>query len=130
MSKDINNYLHLYLGCDCMWAIIVPGQEPTFEKCQLKIRELHGVLNNLALCKPILRHLSSMTEEEAAQVNVVGSAGWRLINPDPEVPTNITLGVVHRQSAEVAYLLSKGFDLFGLIDKGLAIDESTIKTND
>jgi hypothetical protein len=65
--------------------------------------------------KLVLRRLSDMSEEENQE--------W--------AETNGALGNCSRYEDEAhatAYLLSKGFDLFGLIDAGLAIDSKTLQT--
>lgn len=57
--------------------------------------------------KPILRPLSSMTSQEASEL--------ALIDREPE------LTWASRQAEKIKHLLKKGFDVFGLIEKGLAI---------
>lgn len=68
--------------------------------------------------KPILRRLSSLTESERITGNV-----WAL---DKERYPNHPSGFY--TPMEFAYLLSLGFDLFGLIDSGAAIDAAAPKT--
>lgn len=58
--------------------------------------------------KPILRRLEDMTDEERAA----------------QVPTSDTIA---GRAESIAYLLSKHFDLFGLIDAGLVIDAKTLQ---
>ena len=85
--------------------------------------------------KPILRRLEDMTEEEAIEIFVLEGWGNNLQNivvTDKAIEHN-TFGATGIQTfkrlrAETfAHLLSKGFDLFGLCDSGLAIDSKTIK---
>jgi len=97
-------------------------------------------------CKPILRRLDSMTEEEAIEVtkpvvvygdlpNVRKYETWE--NPfgkivvswgnglrEKYVPQDETAFTV----GQFTYLLSRGFDLFNLIDTNQAIDKNKITT--
>jgi hypothetical protein len=124
MSKEIKDYLHLYLGCECMtpkgigklfrydietnWTWCVFGiMGPEFEDS--------GHIENV---KPILRPLSDMSEEEKIELklNVVQAS---TINHASEIMWTFE---------QVRILLSKHFDLFNLIGEGLAIDKTTLKT--
>jgi hypothetical protein len=122
--KDIKDYIHFYIGCKTNHGTLI-GIDSGICMVRFECGYLsRGPINEI---KPILRKLSSMTEEEQIEVDKRGSDGWQLINPHyDEKRQNIHLGVVHRQAAEVSYLLSRGFDLFGLIDANLAIDKDTI----
>lgn len=70
--------------------------------------------------KPILRRLSSMTDEEADHV-------WHLEEPNAILEMVSESGRRARKvvlaPSRMAYLLSKHFDLFNLIDNGLAIEK-------
>jgi hypothetical protein len=128
--KEIKDYLHLYLGCD---AMIAEGKD---------LYTLTAIQSNSTLCvmrnkkdsrngdwihnkniKPILRPLSSMTEEEMKECGnldydfsdepELNQWDWR------EFDTLISANQFH-------YLLSRHFDLFGLIEAGLAIDKTTL----
>jgi hypothetical protein len=159
IMKKIEDYLHLYFRCECMEAIVVPGQELNFEhRPVLDIRYLFNAYNNLSIVKPILRPLSDMTEEELIYCighcyhNVYGhspefirtevvdandeSAG--IVCEEPGWRYGLTISVsgidfsangdyLHFPIFETTrYLLSKHFDLFGLIEAGLAIDKTKI----
>jgi hypothetical protein len=106
--EDIKDYLHLYYGGLVEW-IYYGRAEPS-----------RGVIDDYIIMnceayqyvKPILRPLSSMTDKErntALKIGVSYSDSW--------------CGGAERTK----YLLSKHFDLFGLIATGLAIDATTIK---
>src|SRR6185369_12818594 len=60
--------------------------------------------NDITRVKPILRKLQDMTEEEHLEIERLPDAYWGQLNAD-----------------QFAYLLSKSFDLFGLIESGDAI---------
>lgn len=67
--------------------------------------------------RPILRPLSDMTADESEQHR-------RLMVP----PTPVHLHLLSESSESFRYLLSRHFDLFGWIEKGLAIDKTKIET--
>lgn len=152
MSKDIKQFLHYYLGCE--------GYEYSQTvKFKLTPERLVSILSSNIPFKPILRPLSDMTEEEAADVYTIErdrilhsptndvdvrqrtDFGWVVTRLDH---LNVGLlikydGVCYkvinegkRPAIEPAmnqplifhYLLSKYFDLFGLIEAGIAIDKT------
>lgn len=110
--KNIKDYLHLYMGCQVMYDD---------DQGKLTYYLMYNILatNEWHLVKPILRPLSDMTEEEMKIVTVSGlmSDLKYIINRNKWTPERFL------------YLLSKGFDLFGLIEEGLAIDATTLKEN-
>jgi hypothetical protein len=76
MSKKIEDYLHLYIGCQCQHCGEVDETKKltgiSFDDTQ---RVLWAYFENEENCyapasevKPILRRLSSMTEEEAIEL--------------------------------------------------------------
>ncbi len=105
MKKEIKDYLHLYLGCKVVFN----------EK--LKAVITHKLLaDNLVpkeKLKPILRPLSDMTEDEDQEFEYIRYKK--------------DLSIYEGTAMQTAYLLSKNFDLFGLIESGLAIDATTLK---
>jgi hypothetical protein len=106
-KKDVKEYLHLYLGCECL------AKKPqSMGADQDTIRPDMLQQDYWEWIKPILRPLSDMTEEEREQLNDIelGESSW------PTVA--IALAPCFK------YLLSKHFDLFGLIESGLAIDKT------
>lgn len=68
--------------------------------------------------KLILRSLSDMTEEELHFINMSKLE----LNHAISQKTNASF-----YTTEFIYFLSKGFDLFNLIEEGLAIDKTTLK---
>lgn len=123
--KDINDYLHLYLGCECQfgyidrigrlagiderygWQIFYPGNQ---------IVPYRFVRPELI--KLLLRPLSDMTEEEFDYM-FFKQPGY--VSIESKVVADKRFDISPHQ---VAFLLSKGFDLFGLIDARLAIDKT------
>jgi hypothetical protein len=147
--KSIKDYLHLYLGCEVQYPdpngkmitakftgfSRTDGVETTYKKKPKAGEavgdylswEANGYHNANALhLKPILRPLSSMTEEECYEASVIsgkrrvymprywaGEGSARYMYMTPEQCFKLT-----------HYLLSRSFDLFDLIHSGLAIDGS------
>ncbi len=152
--KKIENYLHLYLGCEVL-VTDIDGQ--TFkDRVESVINDNEGKkfsIYEFGDCpfndheeyyqkvQPILRPLSDMTEEEAR-----GYADCYMNYITDDVPVKVVVretGSVkisignedhgaslfpagpHGDKPEAfRFLLSKGFDLFGLIEAGLAIDKT------
>lgn len=127
--KKIEDYLHLYLGCKVELdnggskvynrKLIAVGGVDDEPYCKLRLGDagegqfVHAVLLKENRAKPILRPLSSMTEEEREEAATTATIHG----------AHITI-TTHYEG--MRYLLSKHFDLFGLIDAGLAIDSTTL----
>lgn len=164
--KDVKDYLHLYLGCDVEYGY----------ESRKKIGELVGKHSEWGwqvftrqvlvtyhhvrdeLIKPILRRLSSMTEEEKKEyVRLMCTNGFVSNFGDIEVGEietskltgesfRVTAEMFHQgkpkgtycgtetlynyNSRQLIFLLSKSFDLFNLIDSGLAIDRDTLNNSE
>lgn len=150
MKKGLKDYLHLYLGCEVVYEGIINGKELKDEqdehkedvfyepKVEVKRGEKIGVLKEIFTditgksrksrigrkglqthygngnFKLILRPLSDMTDEEYWEAD-------KLQMPIKE------FGEYQFSAEQYRYLLSKHFDLFGLIEAGLAIDATTLK---
>lgn len=113
-EKKIEDFLHLYWGCDVMHPAL---------KNKRTLKDAWGgqMLDGNIQLKPILRPLSSMTEEEQHEMSKMVDL------VDAEDGENYWWGTqvaAHRTN----YLISKHFDLFNLIPDGLAIDSSTINS--
>jgi hypothetical protein len=146
MKTEIKDVLHLYLGCEANVEV-----SEYYEAGQGKIIsiDLEGevcVISNKSTkyCVeaafhdiiPILSKLPDMTEEECWE--------WQreftfFHVSDDEYGRAYIEGRLHVikdrvissermfRPEQTAWLLSKGFDLFGLIEQGLAIDKATLK---
>lgn len=130
--KQLKDYLHFYLGCKFLYKIDPHEWSKPMELTTAQL-ELSHRLKDDPEChyKLLLRPLSSMTEEEAKEY-----AGLFFVDCDLSLVKFYNLGhciairyydaFLHLPSQyepkQFQYLLSKGFDLFGLIDEGLAID--------
>jgi hypothetical protein len=147
----IQDYLHLYFGCPCIFRYGPTGEwKDGFIKEVALQRVRHGAPYEV---KPILRPLSDMTEEEMKELYqivfdrpflgnnithreigkkeerwVLWSGVERLfIYRDGDVDADSDLAHYRGHAPTILkWQLSKHFDLFGLIAAGLAIDATTI----
>lgn len=127
-EKNIKNYLHLHLGCE----IFKPGTKlisVNIEDDEYTILEDDG-FNSRVLSltntnpKPFLRPLSDITEEELT--DVANTLYTLPVEKIKELVVERRIDLIHTTPDVFLYLLSKGFDLFGLIESGLAIDKTKI----
>jgi hypothetical protein len=129
MSKNLINeagdFLHLYIGQECvandLWQSKLVGIYPSEVEPGKMIAVMQPENQEFYIeqVKPILRTLNWMTDEEKIEAKfsngeyylgrLVHYQGWNNGKYSPE---------------QTAYLLSKGFDIFNLIDRGLAIDST------
>lgn len=140
MEKNLKDYLPYYIGCRCLNTWFTPDHEKYNAGWILKAYELdcprpYLLDNNMFhtftdSIKPILRKLSDITHEEKIELyNIHGapvpdlSEGWRISSVNKWIENGEkepwTVYQFH-------YLLKQGFDLFGLLDAGLAQDEKTL----
>ena len=143
--KELKDYIHLYIGCRCTypdtdpeapWIVatltgctIAYGVETTYLEVQKHAHgETHGDYlawksngnhNSDALnLKLILRPLESMTDDEGDEMWSKMTGSFEIEIPIIGETAEITISPY-----QVAFLLSKGFDLFGLKEAGLAVYE-------
>ena len=125
MEKKLKDYLHLYIGCECIYNnklyVLTGTNKPylstdtTFFRIDLRVKgkgfRESTSSTDMDKTKLILRPLSDMTSKESDYILPEALEG------KPTIIVN---------AASTAWLLSKHFDLFGLIDAGLAIDKSQL----
>lgn len=168
MTKDIRDYLHLYLGCEVEWGFdgrkkkgVLIGKD---ERYGWQIFDPLNVIVPYQYCrtdllKPILRPLSDMTEEEVLELCKTASptffgdyrfakweanrsphemCHWTVTNKNSIYCFNVSSvdgdvyisdedGDIDLVSIDGNYrfwYLKKGFDIFGLIEAGLAINKT------
>ena len=129
-QKKLEDYLHFYLGCKVKHAAFTKPLKLKSVGVNggtisgLDFGEIHFDLRAKNI-KPLLRPLSSMTEEEMKEC---GNMIYDYSN-DPDLNIwewrDFEIGLAPEQ---YHWLLSKGFDLFGLIEAGLAIDSSKVNS--
>ena len=134
MKKEIRDYLHLYLGCECRAWNYVTNEFSKWRK--MSCSDLNLFINNDVKCEIRLRPLESINDFESFELAKIYDPfvtekhfegitateylkGGRYVNSIWSIST--------APSNAFAYLLSKHFDLFGLIDAGLAINKTTLK---
>lgn len=120
---NIKDYLHLYLGCDVMlWT---DAQNPVFKPERKKLIagrsetafEISIYTAYQVNVKLILRPLNSMTDQDHERYKgIYFSMDNKLMHWFNDIHFEMT-----------RHWLKEGFDLFGLIEAGLAIDKTTIK---
>lgn len=126
MALNIKNYLHLYLPFSYKYfdyEYEVTGIEYK-KKNWIRLIHENGFFEVLAEDVRLpLRPLSSMTAEEFEEFKVIADNDFiKMVRiTSVEIETNLA-----HQLKSSAYLLSKHFDLFGLIEAGNAIDSTTI----
>jgi hypothetical protein len=126
---ELKDYLHLYLGCEMKFdkftgtltQIQKHPTDDTYDWYMVSCSNWHE--NDFSKYKPILRPLNDMTHEELQKCgNMVYD-----FSDDPELNNHkwqdFEIGLA---SEQFHWLLSKHFDLFGLIEAGLAIDATTL----
>jgi len=147
MDKLDARTLALYWKC----AIELPNGKRTYvigihENGNVQVAHAFGSQDHwhVSEVKPILRELSSMSEEEAiplCQMRIQGLRDGDRVkivefdmfykkckfyihhDNDPETKVHRFLSFDEWLPEQFQYLLSKHFDLFGLIEKGLAIKQ-------
>ncbi len=122
--KNIKDYLHLYLGCQ----VLCPKQIGWIHSQKTATLTLYfWYHNNDKKLTPILRPLSDIKEDERMEImDILGLVYSEYIILALKDKTIYKIDL--KNSFELTrFLLLKGFDLFGLIDDGLALDATKIK---
>jgi hypothetical protein len=126
----LKDYLPLYLGCEVEYTISgmkhnligVEGEATAYIFGGTGGR--HVV--HTSHIKPILRLLSDMTEEEFMEFKKLADKDFdKMVLIDSASKDGCFTRLCHTMFAQ-SFLLSKHFDLFGLIEAGLAIDKTTL----
>lgn len=140
MKTELKDVIHLLIGCDVTIEIhgtghqgILRGLKSEYFFIQVKGDKSATPHRDISKIKPLLRRLSSMTEEEMGEYwSIIGGAPhlfdrdyfmeW-LENGHTESEWESGMVFGHYEAAlTTKFLLSKGFDLFFLIETGQAID--------
>ena len=110
------------------WDLWSPAKQDELA-CQVRIGN-HRFAYKLTQCRPILRRLEDMTEEEAFEYGET-FAFWNGGTSEEYRRKRAFLAKDHAKQGRyhttaLLHLLSKSFDLFGLCDSGLALDSKTL----
>lgn len=162
MDKKIEDYLHLYFGCEVFDSFKLDGKEYS-QTIKLSVSNFQWVCDCIVggRHRLILRPLSDMTEEEVLELCKTASpvifgdyrfAKWEVERSPHEIchwtvtnKNSIDYFNISSTDGDVDiyakdgqpdptnidnnyrfWYLKKGFDLFGLIDAGLAIDKTKL----
>lgn len=92
----------------------------------IESRDVYSCLDNQY--KPILRPLSDLTKDELKNAEFDYQIDWLTHERDSHVKFYGSLEKFINKTdfGHVQYLISKHYDVFGLIEKGLAIDINTL----
>ena len=119
-EKKLQDYLPYYIGCNMIYS---SHHEPQNEPYILTFKNIEEAIEFGD--RPILRKLEDVSQEEAKYIIDNYTFGDISI-PADEVKFSINITKRLSSNMKIAdYLLKQHFDLFGLIDSGLAIDAST-----
>jgi len=147
----LQDYINFYIGCPCIYYMADDDPDGYCMPLDYDIIKLWLANQDETDIKLVLRGLKDMTEEEAIELvklivhkdeyinvstyrhNCTGDlmVQWGLLTPmeranDVEYFINAT-GERSWSGEQFRYLLEQGFDLFGLIAAGLAIDAKTLQ---
>lgn len=121
MQKQFSEVAHLYLGCE----VVRPDGRTILKTigiengCYSHIENNSFTYSDVTKCKPILRRLEDIKYEDCKAVGFQDAEDFISYYTDA---SGFLLSI-----PDITYLLSKGYDLHGLIDNGFAIDAKTIK---
>jgi hypothetical protein len=136
---EIKDYLHLYLGCtldngNILNAVHVDGSLETLYRGHLinywtpeEAKELKLVLRPLSDIK--FHEKQEFIETCGLEQEDIDCLILSTVNPFENTYGTAHLTNVIQWAKGVTYLLSKHFDIFGLIDAGLAIDATPLPTD-
>lgn len=128
MEKQLKDYIQFYIGCRCLntWfseghseynpGWILSGYDSFANRPFHLVTEVDETWTDSI--KPILRDILDMTDEEKPVYHSLCR----------EATDGVHAIVVRYDTPEsFHYLLKQGFDLFGLLDAGLGVDETLTK---
>lgn len=127
MQKKIEDYLHLYLGCEvmvpdephpCIMETVTPKSAYIESGCDYPKEEV----------KPILRPWTDLRPEEVGRMEWDNQdIYWAKKTKKGKITIKYTDGPPSCfRPEEYLFLCALGIDLFGLIPAGLAIDSTTL----
>jgi hypothetical protein len=125
MEKELKDFIHLYLGCEGelktkrTYGSLKRSKQVLTTELLDRLFKLPTVL----YFTPFLRKLSDMTDEELKNLR---SERGNLKGVE-RADMNYIIRLNTWSPEDVHYLLSLHFDIFGLIESGLAIDSKTLK---
>ncbi len=123
IPKKLSDYIFLYYGHKCVY--VWEGERGKILQGTVTPNIIH--LRTIIACKLILRNLADMTGVEKKELLSImhGMSSVNLL-PDIKAGHLINLFINERDPEIIRWLISKGFDIFKLIEAGLAIDEKSL----
>jgi hypothetical protein len=116
MTKNVIDYLHLYLGCKIKKQGKIQELDSRMLARLYAMEEyISGFLNNEV--KLILRPLYDITTDELMELQ------WRKCDFDLFKSELKMKGKLNIKPSELAFLLRQNFDIFDLIDSGIALND-------
>lgn len=138
----LQDYIHYYIGCRCLNAWFIDDHEQYnnnwvlsgYSYCSVNPYQLFNKTEVVWTdsIKPILRKLEDITDDECWRIDEIDSV-WAKGTSFEYKKNRLYLykdRLLERGEMSIIifdFLLKSGFDLFGLIDAGLAIDSKTLK---
>lgn len=142
MEKKTEGYLHFYLGCEFKFKLTNGNYSAKMfiDEYLLMAVKAEKAKDDPMKPLPLLSSLSDITEEDAKvwletyhnavtiTIGKISTTGvwYGFLGLKKERFMNFEY-FKHSWPEGFVYLLSKGYDLFGLIESGLAIDKKTLK---
>lgn len=102
MDRKIEDYLHIY---------------SKYLHCEL----IRPVYAESEISTPILRHIKTITDEESQEIGYDSAGAFHKENKD------YLDGIGVLRPFDFKFLIERGFDLFGLIKSGIAVDATNLK---
>lgn len=142
MTKKIWDYMPYYIGQECRWGPkSKDGYYLDYYFAKITYQLSVSPPPRFPIPQPILRKLSDMTEEEAKELlrirhpkgiyerhsSLCIDYYWQEGHLPQGKKYEYQMDLSEATPDQFHYLLSRGFDLFGLCEAGLAIDKSTLK---
>lgn len=118
---EIKDYLHLYIGQKLQRGGTVT--HALLDACEKSAFDAYADI------KPILRKLSDMTEEECDKYGIAylnGEYTKDCFEADATYGTTFKVYGIKSLSERVIQMCKDGWDVFGLIPAGLAIDKTSL----
>ena len=133
METKFKDVAHLYLGCNVQDDNTPSGYTAMLCSCDLSGDanifyfdkngncDVDSNIVSISEVKPILRPLSDLSKYELDEIVEIGEVTYR-----GESPEIFIIGWKAFGANTFTYLLSRLFDLFGLIESGEAIDKTKL----
>lgn len=118
MILNLQNYIHFHLGAKCTVKVVNWGNTPkdyglTLEaskKLVINIELISELQKANIKIRPMLRRIDSMTEKERFDLDVYEHGILKRIKNNP----------IQKRALVNAWYLENNFDVFGMIDGGVA----------